>query len=570
MMKHRTKPMVALIRGATFMGVAAVCLPTQAIEFEAGDWFLTADTTLAYAAQWRTEPSADALTAKGNDNDGNNNFDPGLVSNRVSALFELAAERDNLSFFIRADYAYDDVYENQKTDLSVANFATYNSGTQSFNAAFVGGPVGDTARGDFPDETLDEHGTRFRLLDAFVSYTFDVGDQSGSVRLGRQVISWGESTFFQGANAIVNPTDGAAALSPGTEAKEVFLPTNAIDLKWDFSPNFSAEIYAKLEWDKTTQPGVGSFMSKSDATGPGAQIVNFFGPFNGVAIQEDKPDGDGQWGAAIRFVTDAGTNFGLNFIKAHANVPGALTMMNGAPLATALGFDPASAPLVPFVDMTATSFLQEVYTEDIEVWSFVTSGNLGEAQVYADFAYSDNMPFVDTTFSPIINGFFPGGVPGAVVANVVRGHYYQVSVGMTDIYSALPWLAPRIILLAEALYQGNNLGRSDYVAGDLGIDASDYAWGYQGRVILNYYKVIPGMDMDVALFFKHDVEGYGNAIAMNNDMVEGLKTGGVSFDAFYLSNWKMSLKYSFFAGEHDARNKLRDRDNVSIGVKYSF
>ena len=72
------------------------------------------------------------------------------------------------------------------------------------------------------------------LLDAYVYGTFDVGDTDLQLRLGRQVVNWGESVFIQGVNQI-NPIDVPAARRPGTELKEVLLPVGMAYVNWGFS-----------------------------------------------------------------------------------------------------------------------------------------------------------------------------------------------------------------------------------------------------------------------------------------------------------------------------------------------
>ena len=61
---------------------------------------------------------------------------------------------------------------------------------------------GNLLQGELPRETIAEHGRRTRLLDAFVTYNFGVAEQSGAVRLGKQIISWGESTFLKVFNKV--------------------------------------------------------------------------------------------------------------------------------------------------------------------------------------------------------------------------------------------------------------------------------------------------------------------------------------------------------------------------------
>ena len=537
-MKVQTKTNLfttVLFRSTLTAAVAtAVSAPSQALEFNKGDWLFNLDTTLGYSAQWRTENRDDDLEAIANSNDGNNSFDDGdMTSSKANVILEFGGEKGDFSFFIRGDALYDYIYEDGDSSMSRDNYLTYNAGTAA------GGNVG---RGDFPDDTLDEHGTRIRLLDAFAQYGFDVADQGGSIKAGRQVISWGGSRFWPGINGLQNPNDGAVALSPGVETKEIFLPTNAIDLKWDFTGNLSAEAYFKLEWKETTQPGVGSFLSTSDITGPGAERLLLAPlPVNGKAGGSDKPGDDDQWGTALRYMTDEGWNFELAYAEAHANIPGARTVID--------------------LDSFGDSFIEELYVEDIQSWNFSVSGNISEAEVYADIFYSDDMPFVDLTEE------FVGST--LVRSNVTRDEYWQVTVGMADVYTAFKWLSPSIALLAEVIYQKNDLGEGDVE--DTPYTVTDDSWGYQFAITPRYFNVIQGLDVDIPITFRHDVSGYGNAIALGNGLEEDQKRAGIQVIGNYLSNWQFKAQYAWYFDEkEDTDNLLIDRDNFSFSVKYRF
>jgi len=99
--------------------LTSVCTtPTQALEYEVGEWLFNVDTTLGLAAQWRTESRDKDLAADINSNDGNYNFDPGLVSARGNIIVDFGGEYRDFSFFLRADAVYDEVYSGNDTDMS--------------------------------------------------------------------------------------------------------------------------------------------------------------------------------------------------------------------------------------------------------------------------------------------------------------------------------------------------------------------------------------------------------------------------------------------------------------------
>ena len=85
------------------------------------------------------------------------------------------------------------------------------------------------------------------LLDAYAYGSFGVGDSDLQLRLGRQVVNWGESVFIQGINQI-NPIDVTALRRPGTEVKEVLLPVLMAYANWGFSFG-SVEAFYQFDWE---------------------------------------------------------------------------------------------------------------------------------------------------------------------------------------------------------------------------------------------------------------------------------------------------------------------------------
>ncbi len=75
------------------------------------------------------------------------------------------------------------------------------------------------------DEAKDLACRDIRVLDAYVYGNFALNDGANplSIRVGNQVLSWGESTFIQhGIN--ITPIDVGVARSPGAELKEAYIP----------------------------------------------------------------------------------------------------------------------------------------------------------------------------------------------------------------------------------------------------------------------------------------------------------------------------------------------------------
>ena len=144
----------AVILGALLLGSTTA----MALEIDSGNPDLTIrwDTNLKYSAMYRLKQASDTLTADLNQDDGDRNFDQGLVSNRVDVLSEIDLTYNNLGVRVSGAGWYDQIYQ-QDTD---------NDSTTG-NAASVD-------QTEFTDDTRDLHGQKAEILDAFLFGRFDM------------------------------------------------------------------------------------------------------------------------------------------------------------------------------------------------------------------------------------------------------------------------------------------------------------------------------------------------------------------------------------------------------------
>ena len=190
------------------------------------------------------------------------------------------------------------------------------------------------------------------LLDAYVYGSFAVGSSDLQVRLGNQVVNWGESVFIQGVNQI-NPIDVPAARRAGAELKEILMPVWMAYANWGF--NFgSVEAFYQLKWDNTSVDGCGTYFTATSTlissdpgscrsitvvggqlgniapgtTSPivpqlGSQPWQVSGPGTYVpAIKGRDASDSGQFGVAFRFPVDKiDTEIGLYAMNIHSRLP---------------------------------------------------------------------------------------------------------------------------------------------------------------------------------------------------------------------------------------------------------
>ena len=175
------------------------------------------------------------------------------------------------------------------------------------------------------------------------------------LRLGRQVVNWGESVFIQGVNQI-NPIDVGGFRRPGTEIKEVLLPVWMAYLNWGFSFG-SVEAFYQFQWDNTSIDSCGTYWGPAEGlisaeTAGCLSTASFGGASNPVAqargfsfsaLKGREPSDGGQFGLALRFPVDAlDTEFGLYAMNIHARTPVISARMGTRPST------PVTTPGLPF------------------------------------------------------------------------------------------------------------------------------------------------------------------------------------------------------------------------------
>ncbi|MDP1211574.1 DUF1302 family protein, partial [Klebsiella pneumoniae] len=78
-----------------------------------------------------------------------------------------------------------------------------------------------------------------------------IGDQPGNVRLGKQVVSWGESTFIGNSINSINPIDVSAYSRPGAEIKEGLIPENMLFASQSLTYQLTLQGFYQLNWENT-------------------------------------------------------------------------------------------------------------------------------------------------------------------------------------------------------------------------------------------------------------------------------------------------------------------------------
>ena len=178
---------------------------------------------------------------------------------------------------------------------------------RDFAASHTSGIVSATTppglRDNLAEDARDDLQFKGRLLDLWVSKGFQVGEQQARVRVGNQVISWGESLFLPGGINSTNAMDIMRLSQPGTQLKEVFLPAPMISVASGLGKGLNAEAYVQTNWNASYFPPTGSYWSMVNGLGKGHDTYG---------LAEDKAPDRGQWGAALPYQPE-GTQLNMGF-----------------------------------------------------------------------------------------------------------------------------------------------------------------------------------------------------------------------------------------------------------------
>lgn len=580
----------------TMIVSALLASPLAAFQFDYGEVSGSLDSTLSYGTSWRvSDPDPDLIgTAAGgnarsvNYDDGNQNYDTGLISQVVKITSDLEVNYRNFGLFLRGSAFYD--FENED---------------------------GDREKAPLTDEALDLVGSDADLLDAYIYGSFELGEMPLQVRVGDQVVSWGESTFIQNSINAINPVNVSAIRIPGSELREALTPEGMIWSSLGVTQNLSVEAVYLYDWKETVIDPPGTYWSTNDFVGEGGSRVMLgwgevpdtappsSGSVVGRSATEEASD-SGQYGLAFRLYAPAlnDTEFGFYYLNYHSRLP-VINATTGT-AAAAAGVDPEGLTYAE----TASYYVS--YPEDIQLFGasfntlLINTGIALQGEVslrkdaplqvddiellFAALGAQDNLSPGNTGAAPLAEygqlGLIPFDteIPGYIERDVVQvqstatklfGPTFGASqfaliaeVGVTHVVDMpdkdeLRLNGPGTPISGNAALAG--LHFNEVEPADRFADAT--SWGYRAVAKLDYNNAIGAVTLSPRLAWQHDVSG--TSPGPGGNFVEGRKAITLGLGANYLNQWTADLSYTdyFGAGRY---NLINDRDFVAFNIKYSF
>ncbi len=283
--------------------------------FSSGELKGSFDSTLSFGGLYRLKDAANqyygtsfslggvpGLQNSVNTDDGNLNYGKGWASQLLKGNHDLELKYRNFGALVRGYW-----FKDFKAD--------------------------ETRRTPLSEQAKDRVVSGGELLDLFARVEFDVaGGLPFDLRIGRQVLSLGESTFIPNGINVVNSADLSKLRVPGSELKEALLPVNMVKASIGLTPNLTLEPFWLLEFRRNELEPAGTYFSTNDfATRGGDTVWLGFGTvadrgstIGGIAREKDRDAGNyNQYGLATRLLVPAlnNTEFGFYYARYNSRSP---------------------------------------------------------------------------------------------------------------------------------------------------------------------------------------------------------------------------------------------------------
>ncbi|EGM69776.1 DUF1302 domain-containing protein [Shewanella sp. HN-41] len=348
------------------------------------------------------------------------------TSEIIKGLHELSLKYKNYGLFARGMYFYD---------------RKLNDGSYDYNDPITGkefDPCEDSRASEVQCKDI-------RLLDAFVYANFDLNDGANplSIRVGNQVVSWGESTLIAHGLSEINAVDLNILNAPGAELKEAFRPQGMVWASLGITESLSVEAFYQYDWEPIWVPTPGSIFATNDFAGFGGYNQNAQLGFNanpdinldfvmqeyerlagmiasGQSIptqqlvsmalayptkvtlvqDEEEPSNDGQYGIKLGYYAPelGETEFGVYFMNYHSRRPlisgTAADFSTGALLSdlATVGQNAGDINRELLLSLKSFSKAQIVYPEDIKLYGFSFNTLVGDTSVAGEIAHRQDEP----------------------------------------------------------------------------------------------------------------------------------------------------------------------------------
>jgi len=599
-----------------------LCGQTQAMEFQFGDIEAVFTSEMSIGKSWRVEAADPSLLKDvygdyGNNDDANNNYKKDdSFSEIIKGVHDLELRYKNVGLFVRGKYWYD--RQMDKGNVHYGNLAQLDSN----------GIAGAPLIYNHPNEPLNDDNfdnlskaSGVALLDAYIYGEFEVGNTPVDLRLGKQVINWGEGNFIRSPLNSISPIDSSALKRPGATVKEALLPINMAYASFGMTDNLSSEFFYQLDYQETIVDGCGTYFSGTDYVTAGCDSISLSNGATSIARNTDgvrKSTNSGQFGAALRYYSEAlaDTEFGLYFMKINDRLPivsftkhdvggaemGALfqqTMQIWQQAGQSSGYNTPTdlyKALIGKERISTSSYVTD-YTSQIQVTGFTFATNVGGLSLSGEYsrlkdkAIQINGPMLvsalltETSSSTELNERVRTTENGALFSGSDKFDVSQIQFSAINTFDQILG-ASQVSVVGEIGYTyvhdfdesptTTKYGRSGIFGlydhnpnNPAAIDdgfVTQASWGYRALISAQYNNVIAGVNFKPSILWSHDVDGY--APQPGGNFIEGNTKLTVNLSASYLETYSAVIAYTQYSG--DDFSVLKDHDFMSVNFSVIF
>jgi len=547
---------------------AALAAPAHAVRFKLADGAISGsfDTTVGWGLNLRTE-KAELRTLYGNRSVAK--FE--VFTNTIKASHDLELRGENWGVFVRGNYFYD----------ADADHETFEGSA---------------------DNKMITHGD---ITDAYAYIRFGDNDQF-NLRLGKQVISWGENTFIGFSINDINTVDITKLRVPGVELKDAFIGTPAAYLTWQINDSWSLETFTLFAYDEIKVDPSGGFFLTGDSFGDGNQAFRdpATGQCNapdGVPMQfgnticdngDELPSGGGQWGLALRYYAadwGNGVDLGFYYQNLHDHV-----FKLGSIAGSAAGGGPEFFRWFP---------------ENIERWGVSWNTTAGSWAWGGEYGYRKNQKLQGDAGAIFGVGFGAAGgldllaagegdikflTPGTKYKeDTVRDYgHHQIQMTFQRLWGPMPMFrADQWNTIFEVVH-GWVTDMPDNDEFDRFDESLTNNWqGFKGRSSLTYNNALFNkVNMTFKQSFNLDIRGYSPEFGGAKAFIEDRKVFSLGLDFDYKLRYKWGVSHTWFWGGTPSTNDIgdprtggpalgpgstpgngvRDRDFLAFHASYTF
>jgi hypothetical protein len=513
---RKRNPFKVTALAAAVASTSLLPLSGHAYETSLGDVNVQIDTTLSVGFGWRASDidyegvgTANAKAA----GESTGTLNP-TTAQYEGAHLHGTGSQDNSNLLYEQGETFSELFKGTiDLDLTYQDYGAFFRGRFWYDHRIVNGKGGSTRPAYYPEDPLEPNpklGRGGEMLDAFIWGDFYIQDMPLNMRLGNQVISWGEGVFFPNGINTINPVDVNALLAPGAAVKEALIPVKAFYASLGVNENLSLEAFYQFEWEETRLPGCGTFYSTTDLAGYKGCVDGFYslGGDSGANVsllgqdfaaanfrlprgEDIDGDDDGQFGFAARYYLEQlEMEVAAYFIQYNSRLP----LLSGyTPDIGNNGINIQTTSGATLLSLGGGTYNSDTALGDIRSALGIAGSSLATAFLLPYAQYVVEYPDDIKLFGVSMNTTFDFGLPGGATSvsaemSVRQDQPFQIEDGV--LLAGLVGFPSQICedaSLAYDCYANGAFEQGEYVAGYI---REDY---YQGEVaFIHFFDQILG------------------------------------------------------------------------------